>query len=1387
MFQRLAIPLLVLLATSLSAAPLPLDNIPDPLKSWLPWAMHGDEASQTRACPAAHDTPDNRLCEWISRIDLSLQANGGRWSQQVQVYAERRVALPGGGKYWPQTVLLDGKPVVVTEVDGVPGVQLGRGVHSLTGEFVWASMPESLPLPPQVGLVRLTLDGKRVDNPKLEADGALWLRSSDNEAAESRVTLRVQRKVSDAIPVEVATHIDVIASGKNRELLLPHALLPGFTALTLNSPLPARLEADGSLRVQLRPGNWEILLTGRSSGPVAQLSLPKANPLVEEEVWSFAADNALRLVAVDGVPGIDPQQAILPADWKTLPAYRVLPGDTMKFNETRRGDPSPAPDNLTLKRNLWLDFSGDGYTIQDQISGNINRSWRLEMAAPQTLGHAAVDGKDQLVTRTAANAPAGIEIRQGTVNIGAESRVESTGSLSATGWLQAFNSLSATLHLPPGWRLLHVSGADRTPSSWVERWSLFDFFVVLMTTLAVGKLLGWRWGGLALAALVLSWHEANAPHLAWINLLLVLGLLKVLPAGKVQRVLRGYRYFSIGVLVVLLVPFAVTQVRQTLYPALEHGGHAFAAVANFREAPNAPPPPARTQYYNSKADANVAEVAPAEISEQVANAMPAPMAKSKGSLNKQFAPNISAERNIEQNFDPNAKIQTGPALPSWRWAEHYVQWSGPVEANQTMRVWLISPAMNAVLTVLRLVALALLLAKLSGVVLARIRLPRFGSSSAAVVLLAGLFALTPTPDTYAAEIPSDELLQKLRDKLHAPADCGKDCAQISRLLVSANAAGVQLRLEAHADTDTAIPLPGGAAQWLADEIVVDGKPASALRRDEQGALWIALPRGVHQIVLNASAGRRDVVQIALPLKPHQIEAKLEGWTLEGLGADGEPGESIMLARINKGAKDASNEGELPPFVEVSRTLQLGLTWQVHTSIRRITPGFTPVLVEIPLLAGESVTSGEVKVEKGVAIVNLGRSDAFEFSASLRESPQITLIAPKADNQVQYWQLDLGPQWHAKFSGIPLIHQQNTYNRLWPQWRPWPGEQVQISLQKPEGVPGQTLTLDDSQLTVTPGLRASDASLTLRLRSSQGGQHSITLPEGASLLAVSIDNQSQAIRQEGRRVTLPIRPGSQQISVSWREPHGLGVLRHTPKVDLGLAGSNHRLSLTLPPERWTLLLGGPRLGPAILFWGVAIVLAAIAFALGRIQLTPLRHWQWLLLGLGLAPVSWGLSAIVMGWLLALGARQRAFAEPPRRAWLFKLTQLGLVLWTLIALAALFNAIQVGLLGYPDMQISGMGSSASQLNWFSDRHGNALPTAWVISLPLLAFRLLMLLWASWLAYSLLRWLKWGWEAFGSGVGYWPAKVRQDDELQAGVQEVGVDGDAELADEPIKVLKP
>jgi len=77
----------------------------------------------------------------------------------------------------------------------------------------------------------------------------------------------------------------------------------------------------------------------------------------------------------------------------------------------------------------------------------------------------------------------------------------------------------------------------------------------------------------------------------------------------------------------------------------------------------------------------------------------------------------------------------------------------------------------------------------------------------------------------------------------------------------------------------------------------------------------------------------------------------------------------------------------------------------------------------------------------------------------------------------------------------------------------------------------------------------------------------------------------------------------------------------------------------------------------------------------------------------------------------------------------------------------------------MQVQGNESSAELLRWYADRVADTTPAAGVLSLPLWAYRGAMLLWALWLAASLIRWLGWAWRSWTEG-GAWKSllKLRQ-----------------------------
>ncbi len=1325
--------LVVTLLQPVSAA-LKADEVPLPLRPWMEWVLHGEE---TLHCPFLFNSHNDRRCAWPTELQLDLDGQHGRFVQTWQVYTERWIRLPGDSHQWPQNVTVNDQPVSVVQREGSPMVRLSPGQIRLDGEFMWEQLPETLSVPADTGLISLAIKGQRITFPDREPDGRLWLRERDSgvdKGEDDRVELQIFRRIVDDIPLQVVTQINLSISGVQRELILDGASLEGFVPLSLQTALPARIEAGGKLRLQVRPGRWILTLVARHPEPLTELPTFRGQaPWPATEVWVFDARNQLRLVEVEGVPTIDPRQTNLPKGWHKLPAYRVQAGQTMQLNVVRRGDPDPEPDKLQLQRTWWLDFDGQGYTLQDHIGGSMTRGWRMMTQPPIKLGRVALDGVPQFITRLPGSDDAGVEVRRGSLSLDADSRIESNvRRLPVVGWDQDVHKVGADLRLPPGWRLVAAPGVDHAPGTWVGRWTLLDLFVVLIASLAVWRIWNWRWGLLTLVTLSLLWHEPLAPRYIWLNLLAAIALYRALPEGTAKSVVYWYRNLSLVTLAVIAVPFMVDQVRTGIYPQLARPGAMGISVES---------PLVRAKRVSAQ-DKYRALGAPVE--EQAREL--------KETAERMFASKRARLEVSLTEFDPNATIQTGPGLPQWQWRNVPLNWGGPVPKDQTFRLVLISPAGNLVLNLLRVLLLTSLGMFLFGLRYERGHGFRLSANGALLAVAVSMF-LSGAPDSARAEFPATELLNELKQRLMEPPECLPECAQSPRMYLQVMPDSLTARIVFHTLEEVFVPLPGSSKHWSPNAVMVNGEPARDLARAESGELWLKLTAGLHQVVLSGPLPPRNTIDLALPLTPHRVDVDASGWGIEGVHENGIADPQLKLTRIRNDGGTALPElemGALPTFASLERTLRLGLDWRVENRLRRVSPPGTAVVLEVPLLSGESVTTEGVRVTDGKVLISIPADQAeFSWSSQLDKSERITLTAPSVTGWVETWRLDVGPVWHATSEGIPVIHHQNRQGRWLPTWRPWPGEQVTLIVSRPEGVPGRTLTIDRSALVVKPGRRATDATVDLVIRSSEGAQHAVSLPQRARLQSVTIGGKAQPIRQDGNRVTLPIVPGQQRIELSWRTADSIRNRYVVSPLDLGVDSVNSHVRLELSRDRWTLLTGGPRLGPAVLFWGVLIVIMLIALGLGRVSLTPLRTRHWFLLGVGLSQSTVWTALVVVAWLLGLGARARL--QQDTKPVHFQAVQIGLGLLTLVALVMLFGAVQQGLLGLPDMQIAGNGSNAWQFNWYQDRVASSIPQPWVVSVPLTVYRFAMLAWALWLAFALLHWLRWGWQCYATG-GLW-----------------------------------
>ena len=1275
-------------------------------------------------------------------LELAAEEAGGKFVFHVEAYAQTWAFLPGSRDLWPVHVSLDGREIPVLEHDGGPAVLLPAGTHRLEGEFVWEKLPRTLHIPSQTGVLALVLNGQAVENATWDAEGLLWLerRQPEQAGTPDYAELKVYRLLEDGAPMWLRTELELTVSGRSRELELGSLLPKGWLLAATRGPLPMAVDASGRLKVQARAGKWTLHADAFRLHPDPEFGFAQdAAPAAANELVALKTAPDFRSIEFTGVPAVDVSQTTFPQRWRELPVYGWDTKTPFRIEERMRGMGRQQAPGLAVVRRLWLDEDGRGLTFRDQITGSQQTLWRLDSAPGQQLGAVRNGDEGQLLTKNPATGETGVEVRSRVLQLVATGRIENARNLPASGWNTDAASARVTLHLPPGWRLFALFGADYVNGDWLTAWTLLDLFLVLVFALGVTRVFGRGAGFLALLSLVLSYREPESPRYTWLCVLAALALARVVREGWGARLVGALKAAAVLCLLLVLLPFVATQIQEVLHPQLE-----------IREQPG-------RRSTNLEEPVGAAEAR--EQAEPAGNKMVSLSAKTEigaSALRRHAAGGGKIALNLA--YDAGARIQTGPPVPDWSWRSASYGWNGPVAASQQVRLLLLPIGLVRALTVGRI---ALLLA-LCGLLLdaGRWRRRWWGNAGALLLLLcclpANARALEPAPTPppappappAAGAFPDASLLQLLRERLEPGSDAFPLAADIPLASLEIQNGRLTLDAEIHVAVRTAVPLPGKLPVWSPVRVLVDGQPQAALRRKD-GFLWVVLPAGVHRVRLEGLLAGAPEWEWAFQLKPRRVEIKAPEWQVSGVRANGVPEEQVFFRtkQASPAVQGGYDRQDFRAALLVERRLEFGLTWQVRTTVHRLSPEGRAVSLRIPLLPGEQVLTTGVLTGEGSVEVRLGAGEKTTgWESELRVSESLDLSSREGDAWVEQWSLVASPVWNIGLEGLPPVYKPLAAE-LAPGWNPWPGEKVRLMVGRAEAIQGATVTVGSVRSETTLGLRQRTHSLSLSVRSSLGEDFTLQLPVAAEVRSLSLDGKELPVRFEAGRLQVPLHPGEQAVRVEWHSAGPLTPRTSVAAVGLPTACANVETVLKVPDGRWVLWTYGPLRGPAVRFWSVLIFSVLAGGGLGRLRSSPLGTREWVLLCIGLTQVPFPAALVVAGWLLCLTLRARQ-PYSTVRPWVYNLLQTGLVFWTLAALGILARAVAKGLLGQPEMFISGNGSSRLVLNWYLARSAGALPEPGCVHVSLWWYRLAMLLWALWLAGAVLTWLKKGWEAFSAG---------------------------------------
>ncbi len=1326
--------------------------IPPSLQPWIKWVL--DDIKDHNCIPCMKD--GKKICNFSGPLSLHLDSKGGTFSQYWQIRQPGWIPLPGSNTHPPQKVLANKKPALVLTKGknrhGQLGVEINTpGTWLIQGHFSWKTLPRSIKIPEQTGLIHplvINESSKSVQR----SGNTLWLAplATNKKKQTNKVFTKVYRKITDSVPMMITTNITLDITGEPRNILLDWAIPKEEIPVRVESTLGIEMDKNNRIHVQAAPGKYTITCVSRiqdPKGPVSSIKRAENALGPDTEYWSFEAQNNLRMVhIVSDAPAVDPAQTSIPDNWQKLPAYLVKKGQKLEFQTLKRGmDKSPAND-LSITRRFWLDQDGKGITVQDDIRGNILGNPRLSAQSPMKLGQVVIDGKDQLITQISEDTQPGVEVRKGRLHATAVSRLENTRTFPAAGWGQPMNHESARLILPPGWALFHASGVD-TARTWISSWTLLDCFLVLITALACFRLLGIFPAIIALAAIGLCLHDPKAPVFIWLWILGAMGLMTVLPQGRIKNLLGYAKHLLIIAAILIALPYGVTELQTGFFPQLEEK---YSPAINHMKMTGKAKTKKAPMYEEDSLDVR-AMAMPEALSEKQ-EVLFAQQAKSIPSSSQKYT-YMEEQMNIAGQVQ-TGKVQAGPGLPETNWKQIRLDWNGPVEPELSVRLFLISPAMNLVLAFVKVAATFGLIFSLAiprGMKFHARLQPNGGkTATTAILLLALLLSGTVMPSRAAAKnFPNKNLLDTLQKRLTEPAPCFPECADFSSMEISWEDKEMRLSISASCAAETCVPLPmSNEISW--QEIHLDNKDNKSASQPvslRHGTLWLPLQPGHHTITMTGRT-KSNELRMDLPLAPHIVTCKPNKlWQIRGIDANGVPGSQLQCIRKspNKGIETETPTSSLPPLLRIHRTLHLGLQWTITTTIQRLSPKGDSIFLSVPLMETESPIDGGYKIKNNCVEVSLApKEESCTWTSVLKKQSILTMKAPDTTTWYEVWEMEASPVWHTEIQGLSPIHGFNKQGEFRPIWYPWPKETTTIAVTRPKGIKGNTKIIDSARLTVEPGLASTKFFLEFSIRSTMGGQHTIMLPEESTILSVMVNGQSQTPREDNQ-IIFPLRPASSRVAIRWKSNQRISTAYSVPKIDLGASGVNAHMEIRTK-NRWILFVKGPVQGPAILFFGEAIVILAAGFLLGRLRFSPLGALQWIVLGLGISQSGLIPGIIIAAWFGLLWTRKEKGGHLP--AFCFNFMQILLVISTLAALGALLFAIQHGLLGHPDMMIRGNGSTNSVLRWYQDRMPQGiLPQPGFWSIPVAVYRAIMLAWALWLAISVLKWAQWAWQCVSS----------------------------------------
>lgn len=483
------------------------------------------------------------------------------------------IKIPSGQsqKVWPENILVNNQKGQVLEKDGFSLVKVAKGDFNI----VFNINKQDLRSNPSLQLAQnfLIIKNKTSTSWLAENNQLLWIakKVQEKEEATSNVKseeIKVYRKLSDGIPLKLETRIQIVYSGKEKEMFLGKVLPEEFKLLQIQSDLSINQREDGFYIKVISGEHWLTFMaySFNNTKSIATKDLVKGTT---NEFWSVQNDVNVRQNEIKLALAVDPKQAFVPQDWQSLPTYNVK--EALGIEKVRRG--INLQDSLSYKSNRmsWYGFNNDTMLHLENMTFKNEGKAFMSFDGSVTPKEFSLNQQPQMIVEN--DKKQGIVLKQG--QYPASFYAQTSTEFNTNFIADSKQDLAIwNLTIAPRHRLLHVTGVDRAVDSWTDKWNLYTIFAIFLITLGFYKLFGLPLALLSFSCIFLFQSNAFLSWTIWPMLLLLMALLKVLPAkNKFTKLVRcSTAILVIGVSFIFII-LTVQEARYIMNGSLEKINH----------------------------------------------------------------------------------------------------------------------------------------------------------------------------------------------------------------------------------------------------------------------------------------------------------------------------------------------------------------------------------------------------------------------------------------------------------------------------------------------------------------------------------------------------------------------------------------------------------------------------------------------------------------------------------------------------------------------------------------------------------------------------------------------------------------------------------------------